>query len=150
MERKGSNYIDVLILSKLKELGVVSGADAAHASAAEDRLSTMGEIRTLGGAYINSGSRKIRCITLSSTESEVHAMSTAGHHMKFMCMLLDKCFLHKEEEKLKAWLYNDNIGGLFLTNDKQVSMRTKHIDIRAHVCAFRGHSLALTHCRVWN
>jgi hypothetical protein len=49
------------------------------------------------------------------TESEVHAMSTAEQHVKLMCM----------------WLYNDNIGGLFLTNNKQVSMWTKHVDIRA-------------------
>jgi hypothetical protein len=128
---KGPHYIDVLILRKPKELRVVSGADAAHSSAAEDRLSTMGEIHTLGGAYINSGSRKIRCITLSSTESEIHAMSTAGQQVKFMQMLLDECILHKEDERLVAWLYNDNLGGLFLANNKQVSMRTKHIDIRA-------------------
>ena len=127
----GPKFIDVLIIRKPKELRVVSGADAAHASAGEDRLSTMGEVHTLGGAYINSGSRKIRCITLSSTESEIHAMSTAGQQVKFMCMLLDECFLHKSEERLMAWLYNDNIGGLFLANNKQVSMRTKHIDIRA-------------------
>jgi hypothetical protein len=58
-------------------------------------------------------------------------MSTAGQQVKFMNMLLDECMLHSDEERKIAWLYNDNIGGLFLANNKQVSMRTKHIDIRA-------------------
>jgi hypothetical protein len=58
-------------------------------------------------------------------------MSTAGQQVKFMNMLLDECMLHSNEERKIAWLYNDNIGGLFLANNKQVSMRTKHIDIRA-------------------
>jgi hypothetical protein len=128
---KSKNYPDLLILRRPKELRVVSGSDASHASASPDRKSTMGEIHTLGGTYIYSGSRKVRCITLSSTESEIHALSTAGQQVKFMNMLLDECMLHKNEERKTAWLYNDNIGGLFLTNNKQVGMRTKHIDIRA-------------------
>jgi Reverse transcriptase (RNA-dependent DNA polymerase) len=127
----GRSYIDLLIMRKPKELRVVSGCDASHAAASEDRRSTMGEVHTLGGAYVNSGSRKVRCITLSLTESEVHAMSTAGQQVKFMNMLLDECMLHKSEKREPGWLYNDNIGGLFLANNKQVGMRTKHIDIRA-------------------
>jgi hypothetical protein len=91
----------------------------------------MGEVHTLGGAYVNSGSQKVRCITLSLTESEVHAMSTAGQQVKFMNMLLDECMLHASEPRQPGWLYNDNIGGLFLANNKQVGMRTKHINIRA-------------------
>jgi hypothetical protein len=87
---KSEHYIDELVMHKPKELRVVTGADAAHASAADHRLSTMGEIHMLGRAFIHSRSRKVRCVTLSSTESEIHAMSTAGQQVKFMCMLLDE------------------------------------------------------------
>jgi hypothetical protein len=46
-------------------------------------------------------------------------------------MLFDECMLHSSKPRLIAWQYNDNIEGLFLTNNKQVGMSTKHIDIRA-------------------
>ena len=33
---------------------------------------------------------------------------------------------------LKAIIYEDNLGAIFLTKNRQVSSRTKHIDVRHH------------------
>jgi hypothetical protein len=47
-------------------------------------------------------------------------------------MLLDEMFLHDHEERKTAWLYNDNLGAIYLSKNQHVGARTKHIDIRAH------------------
>jgi hypothetical protein len=92
----------------------------------------MSEVHTLGGAYLMSSSKKIPSVTLSSTESEYYSNSNAATEMKFEWMLLDEIFLHDDEKRFTGWLYNDNLGALYLSKNQHVSMRTKHIDIRAH------------------
>jgi hypothetical protein len=84
---KSKYYIHMMILIRPKELRVVSGA-----------------VYTIGGPYINSGSHKVRCITLSSTESEVHAMNPAGQQVKLKNMLLDECMLYSSEPGLMTTL----------------------------------------------
>jgi hypothetical protein len=121
-----------LWIVKPKELRIVSGADSNHGTDSDDRRSVMSEVHTLGGAYLLSSSKKIPSVTLSSTESEYYSNSNAATEMKFEYGLLDEIFLHDDEKRLTGWLYNDNLGALYLTKNQHVSIRTKHIDIRAH------------------
>jgi hypothetical protein len=48
-------------------------------------------------------------------------------------MLLDEMFVHDKEERKMAWLYNDNMGAIYLSKNQHVGASTKHIDIRAHL-----------------
>jgi hypothetical protein len=47
-------------------------------------------------------------------------------------MLLDEMILHDDEPRHTGWLYNDNLGAIYLSKNQHVSVRTKHIDIRVH------------------
>jgi hypothetical protein len=129
---KSNRFNGELWITKPKELRIVSGADSNHGTDSGDRKSIMSEVHTLGGAYLMSSSKKIPSVTLSSTESEYYSNSNAATEMKFEWMLLDEIFLHDDEKRLTGWLYNDNLGALYLSKNQHVSMRTKHIDIRAH------------------
>jgi hypothetical protein len=48
-------------------------------------------------------------------------------------MLLDEMILHDDEPRHTGWLYNDNLGAIYLSKNQHVSVRTnKHINIRVH------------------
>jgi hypothetical protein len=92
----------------------------------------MSEVHTLGGAYLMSSSKKIPSVTLSSTESEYYSNSNAATEIKFLNMLLDEMILHDDEPRHTGWLYNDNLGAIYLSKNQHVSVRTKQIFIRVH------------------
>jgi hypothetical protein len=129
---KSNRFNGELWITKPKELRIVSGADSNHGTDSNDRRSVMSEVHTMGGAYLLSSSKKIPSVTLSSTESEYYSNLNAATEMKFESMLLDEIFLHDDEKRLTGWLYNDNLGALYLSKNQHVSMWTKHIDICAH------------------
>jgi hypothetical protein len=129
---KSNRFNGELWITKPKELRIVSGADSNHATDSGDRKSVMSEVHTLGGAYLMSSSKKIPSVTLSSTESEYYSNSNAAMEIKFLNMLLDEMILHDDEPRHTGWLYNDNLGAIYLSKNQHVSVRTKHIDIRVH------------------
>ena len=67
-------------------------------------------------------------MTLSSTEAEYVAISTACQEVKFQQMLLDE-LIHCVKP---GTIYEDNTGCIFLVQNQQVGARTKHIDTRHH------------------
>ena len=85
-----------------------------------------GMIGKLGGMMTNWSSRTIKTTALSSTESEYIALGGSGQELKFMCMLLQEVGIGQ----LPGIIYEDNEGAIFLAKNQQVSMRTKHIDVR--------------------
>ena len=117
-----------LIMRKPLELRCVSFVDASYGNGAEGRRSISGEMYTLGGMITSFSSRTQKTVSMSSAESEYIAASSAAQEMTFQQMLLSEV----SETVLPGVLFEDNEGAIFLSNNKQVSQRTKHIDLRYH------------------
>jgi len=103
-------------------------ADADYAKDEDDRRSISGRTSTLGGMLVGWNSKKQHTVSLSSCESEYISYGEACQEAVFMNQLLDE-LLHEDSS---AIVYGDNQGALFLVKNRQVSQRTKHIDIRSH------------------
>ena len=57
------------------------------------------------------------------------ALSACAQEVKFISMLLEETI----EVKNPSVIYRDNQGAIFLANNRQLGMRTKHIDICHHI-----------------
>ena len=87
-----------------------------------------GAIYTLGGAIIGWSSKTQRTTTISSTEAEYVAMSSANQELLFMQNLMGKLGVAVQPRLL----FNNNQGAIALVKNRQVGQQTKHIDIRHH------------------
>jgi len=114
-----------LIFHEPKNLKPYIYADADYAKDEDDRKSISGRISTLGGMLVGWSSKKQQTVSLSSCESEYISYGEACQEAVFMNQLLMEILLCKTTAKV----YGDNQGALFLLKNKQVSQRTKHIDI---------------------
>ena len=117
-----------MIMRKPKELRCVSFVDASYANSADSRKSVSGELHILGGMITSFSSRGQRTISMSSAESEYIPASSAAQEIMFQQMLLNEV----AHSVLPAAMFEDNSGAIFLSKNKQVSQRTKHIDLRYH------------------
>ena len=117
-----------MIMTKPVELRIASLTDSDHAKDQIERKSIGGELHTLGGCLTDFSSRGQKSVSLSSTESEYKSLCSASKEMKFQQMLLDEI----ASVKLPGILLEDNTGAIFLVKNKQVGMRTKHIDVQYH------------------
>jgi hypothetical protein len=68
-------------------------------------------------------------VTLSTTESEYVAMSEAVRELKFTYQVLQALNV---KVKLPIKVNVDNVGAIFLANNRNASKRTKHVDVRYH------------------
>ena len=64
----------------------------------------------------------------STTEAEYKELAKLGKDMKFVQMLLTEVKL----SDLPGYMFEDNAGAVFLAGNRQVSKRTKHIDLKHH------------------
>ena len=115
-------------LYKPEELRHVSACDADFAKCPETRKSVGGEIHTLGGCLQHDSAKGQTTVSLSTCESEYKSGSNCSKEMKFEQMLLEEV----DECEYPGVIYEDNEGCIFLVYNKQVSQRTKHIDVAAH------------------
>ena len=125
---KGTLGQPSMILRKPKELRCVSYVDASYANSADCRKSVSGELHTVGGMITSFSSRSQRTISMSSAESEYIAASAAAQEIMFQQILLSEIAV----TVVPAAIFEDNSGAIFLSRNKQVSQRTKHIDLRYH------------------
>ena len=102
--------------------------DANYATNVDDRKSVSGAVYTVGGMVTGWSSKTQHTTSLSTTESENIALSHCIQDTMFRRNLLNEITSHEDP----AIIYEDNEGAIFLTKNQQVSMRTKHIDVRAH------------------
>ena len=117
-------------LFKPEQLRIISACDADFAKCPTTRKSVGGELHTLGGCLIGFSSKGQTTVSLSSCESEYKAACSAVKSQKFCSMLLKE--LVPDYLELPCVLYEDNEGTIFLVYNKQVSQRTKHIDVATH------------------
>ena len=69
----------------------------------------------------------MKSVVLSTTEAEYMALSEVVKELKFIVQLLQTMNI---EVKLPITVYVDNVGAIWLSNNRTTSDRTKHIDIR--------------------
>ena len=67
-------------------------------------------------------------VCLSSTEAEYVTMTEMAKEQKFLQMLIEELTGTKET----GIIYGDNEAAMYLSKNKHVSARTKHIDIKSH------------------
>ena len=125
IKQKGNHN---LIIKQPTELRTISYCDSSYGDCKDTRKSTMGEVHTIGGALISWKSQRQRTVTQSSSEAEYITLSEAAKEQKFTQMLLEEI----AEVETPGIIYGDNEASIFLAKNRQVSNRTKHIDIREH------------------
>ena len=109
-------------------LQVTSFVDSDYASDKNDRKSISGYLTTIGGSLVSWHSKKQNSITLSSTEAEYVAMSSATSEIKFVTSVIEEIL--GKPPPLPSLLYEDNTGAIFMAKNIAVGQRTKHVDIR--------------------
>ena len=104
-------------------------SDSDYCADKETRRSITGFIIYLLGVAISWKSKGQRGVTLSTTEAEYVALSEAVREIKFITQVLVSMNLPVE---YPIMVHVDNVGAIFLANNKTTSDRTKHVDIRHH------------------
>ena len=117
-----------IIFRKPESLKAIDFCDANYATNVDDRKSVSGAVNTVGGMVTGWASKTQHTQSLSSCESEYISLSHCTQDVVFRRNLINEVAKHEDP----AIIYEDNEGAIFLAKNQQVSMRTKHIDVRAH------------------
>ena len=102
-------------------------SDRDFASDKETRISVFGYIIYFCGIPIAWRSKGMKSVVLSTTEAEYMALSEVVKELKFIVQLLQTMNI---EVELPITVHIDNVGAIWLSNNRTTSDRTKHIDIR--------------------
>ena len=102
-------------------------SDSDFASDKETRISVFGYNIYFCGIPIAWRSKGMKSVVLSTTEAEYMALSEVVKELKFIVQLLETMNIKVE---LPITVYVDNVGAIWLSNNRTTSDRTKHIDIR--------------------
>ena len=106
----------------LKEL-----SDSDFASDKETRISVYVYVIYFCGKPIAWRSKGMKSVVLSSTEAEYMALSEAVEELEFDVQLLQTMNIAVE---LPITVHVDNVGAIWLSNNRNTGDRTKQIDIR--------------------
>jgi intein-encoded DNA endonuclease-like protein len=71
----------------------------------------------------------MKSVVLSTTEAEYVAVSEVVKELKFVIQVLQSMEI---KVQLPIKVHVDNVGAIWLANNKTTNERTKHVDIRAH------------------
>ena len=102
-------------------------SDSDFASDKETRISVFGYILYICGIPIAWRSKGMKSVVLSTTEAEYMALCELVKELKFIVQLLQTMNI---EVELPIKVYVDNVGAIWLSNNRTTSDRTKHTDIR--------------------
>ena len=102
-------------------------SDSDFASDKETRISVFGDIIYFCGIPIAWRSKGMKSVVLSTTEAEYMALSEVVKELKFIVQLLQTMNI---EVEVPITVHVDNVGAIWLSNNRTMSDRTKHIDIR--------------------
>ncbi|CAI7915247.1 unnamed protein product [Closterium sp. NIES-54] len=111
-----------------ESLELVGYVDADDAGDKQNRTSTGGYVFVYGGATVSWSSQRIKCVTLSSTESEYAAATEAGKEGRRLCFLL------AEFQQLDAGkptiLRVDNKSAITVAEGMGLTCNLKHMERR--------------------
>ena len=102
-------------------------SDSDFASDKETRISIFGYVIYFCGIPIAWRSKGMKSVVLSTTEAEYMALSEVVKGLKFIVQLLQTMNITVE---LPITVHVDNVGAIWLSNNRNTGDRTKHIDIR--------------------
>ena len=122
VELKGLMYVQP------ESFRMSSLADTDYGNCPETRRSVGCSIFTMGCCIIGWHMAKHVTMSDSSCEAEYKELAKCAKGTKFVQMLLEELRL----AELPGLLFEDNSGAIFLAGNKQVSKRTKHIDLKHH------------------
>jgi ribosomal protein L24 len=108
---------------------IKSYSDSDYCADKETRRSITGFIVYLMGVPISWKSKGQRGVVLSTTEAEYVAISETVREIKFIIQILESMALIIEYPVI---VHVDNVGAIFLANNRTTGERTKHVDIRHH------------------
>jgi hypothetical protein len=103
--------------------------DSDYSGDTETRRSVTGYVIYVNGFAVGWKSKGQKNVTLSSTEAEYVAISEVCKEIAFVAQVMD--FLKMEFTK-PIKIHVDNVGAIYMANNKVTSQRTKHIDVRYH------------------
>ena len=102
-------------------------SDSDFASDKETRISIFGYVIYFCGIRIDWRRKGMKSVVLSTTEAEYMASSEVVKELKFIVQLLQTMNITVE---LPITVHVDNVGAIWLSNNRNTGDRTKHIDIR--------------------
>lgn len=108
---------------------LIGYSDADYAGDIETRRSTTGYVFCLANGAVTWSSQRQKMVTLSTTEAEYVAASTAVRETIWLRKLLSDIGCPCASE---TTLYVDNQSAIKLVKNPVFHKRTKHIDIRYH------------------
>ena len=114
----------------MKKWALKALSDSDFASDKETRISVIGYIIYFCGIKISWRSNGMKSVVLSTTEAEYMALSEVVKELKFIVQLLKTMDI---EVELPITVHVDNVGAIWLSNNRTTSDRTKHIDIRTSI-----------------
>ena len=126
------NYTKKLKLVYKKEGGdinVTCYVDASYAECKDTRRSHSCVLVYLNGCLITWISRKQKCVTLSSCESEYVALALAAQEVLWTRSILSEL---GHGQTTPTIVYEDNQGAIHMAKSNQVTSKSKHIDVRLH------------------
>ncbi len=104
-------------------------SDADWAGDRDSRRSTTGHCLLLAGCVVSLAAQRQPIVTLSSTEAEYVALSSAAQQIAWHRALL---YDLGQEQKTATFLAEDNQGAMCLAKNPTAHRKTKHIDIKHH------------------
>jgi len=122
MELRGILYLEHVSFK------TASLADTDYGNCKETRRSVGCSIITIGGCIVDYWMAKHHSVSDSSCEAEYKELAKCAKGVKFVHMILEEFKLMD----LPGVIGEDNQGAIFLSQNKQVSNRTKHIDLKYH------------------
>ena len=102
-------------------------SDSDFESDKETRISVFGYIIYFCGIPAAWRSKGMNSVLPSTTEAEYMAFSEVVKELKFIVQLLQTMNI---EVELPITVHVDNVGAIWLSNNRTTSERTKHIDTR--------------------
>jgi len=104
-------------------------SDSDYGGDKDTRISVGGFVLYFLGVPISWKSKGQKSVTLSSAEAEYVAMSEAVKEIRFAYQILVSMGF---DVTLPIIVRVDNVGAIYMTENKTTSTRTKHVDIRYH------------------
>ena len=111
----------------MKKWALKALSDSDFASDKETRISVFGYIIYFCGIPIAWRSKGMKSVVLSTIKAEYMALSEVVKELKFIVQVLQTMNI---EVELPITVHVDNVGAIWLSNNRTTSDRTKHIYIR--------------------
>jgi len=93
----------------------------------DDRKSISGHILYVNGVPVTWSSRGQKTVALSSAEAEYIAASEAVREVLFVVQMLE---FMKVPVEMPVTVHVDNMGAIFMLENKSSNKRTRHVDVR--------------------